>query len=154
MITIIVAMDQNRLIGQDGHLPWHIKEDLQHFKRETINKTLLMGRKTYESLKGPLPNREHIVLSSNIEFGKQHPEVKVISSLQKVIDEYKDSQKELMVIGGASVYAQVFPFADKVVLSIINGIYQGDTYLPIFENDFMVESIQDMEVFKIIRYRR
>lgn len=154
MITIIVAMDEHRLIGQNGHLPWHIKEDLQHFRKETINKTLLMGRKTYESFKAPLPNRKHIVVSSNYNPSNNYPDVIVVKDIIPVLKHYQKSEEELMVIGGASVYAQAFPYADKVILSLIKGKYEGDTYLPMFEDKFVIESIQQQELFTILCYQR
>lgn len=155
MIKIIVAMDKNRLIGKNGGLPWHFSDDLKHFKEETLNKTVVMGAKTFESLGcKPLQHRHNIVVADNNLYDNL-PNIEVYHELMPVFDKYKESQEEIYVIGGASIYRQAIPYADEIVLSFIEeGEYQGDTYLGEFENDFIVKKTVPYKGFKVLYYKR
>ncbi len=123
-ITLIAAMDQNQLIGNNNALPWQLPEDLKFFKRQTTGKTLLMGRKTCESLPFPLPNRKNLVITRNPSFKRVG--FKVIHDLNMIGDELD----ELMVIGGAKIYQLMLPFATHLILTKINHSFDGDTYFP------------------------
>lgn len=133
MISMIVAMSADRAIGYRGGLPWHIPADLTNFKRLTTGNIVVMGRTTFESLpmKGGLPNRVNIVLTRG-----EHPEstnmVRYVSSLD--FDQLREiaalSNREVFIIGGANVYAQAFPYVDRVYLSLVKGCAVGDTYFP------------------------
>ena len=133
MISLIVAFDEQQLIGVNNEMPWHFKEDLQYFKVVTSNHDLLMGRKTFESIlsfgQKPLPNRHHYVLSR--DFAYDHESVTVINDFKSFMKNYP-SHKELFVIGGATIYEQALPFADKLYITHIEGSYVGDTYFPSF----------------------
>ncbi len=154
MISLIVAMDKNHLIGKNGWMPWDNKEDLKHFRNYTMNKSLLVGRKTFEGFKKPLPHRFSYVLTHS-DMNIDDENVKVIHDIQEVIDKFKNSCDELVVIGGAQIYAAALPFVDKMVLSIMDGDYEGDTFFPDFdENDFEVESVENKESFRIQILRR
>ncbi len=122
-LTLIAAMDKNGLIGKDNQLPWHLPADLKFFKKQTLGKTVLMGRKTCESLPFPLPKRENIVLSRNKEFSK---------SGFTVINELSDHflQQDIMVIGGSAIYQLLMPLADAMILTKIDHEFDGDTYFP------------------------
>ena len=128
MISIIVATDQNGLIGDGNRLPWHLPADLQFFKKNTLNKPIIMGRKTWDSLPGLLPDRRHIVISRNHDKNKQQG-FDAASSLLDAIEMAKDSE-EIMIIGGASIIEQALPLADKIYMTRIHHAFKGDCYLP------------------------
>lgn len=151
MITLIAAMDANRVIGYQGSIPWHLKSDLQHFKEQTLNKTVIMGRKTYDSLSGPLPNRENIVITSK-EYLRD--DVKIEHDLQSLLGRVKNDPKEYMIIGGASLYEASLPYAYKIILSIVPGEHKGDTFFPIFEKDFKLVSEEQKDGFIVKIYQR
>lgn len=131
MISIIVAFDKNQLIGNGNRLPWHYQEDLNYFKKTTMNHDILMGRKTFESIlaytKRPLPGRHHLVLthSQNYDF----PEVTTIDDLPEFLKSYP-TEKELFIIGGSSVYEQALPYADRLYITRIDREFVGDVYFP------------------------
>lgn len=131
MISIIVAFDQNQLIGMNNQLPWHYKEDLQYFKQTTIYHDILMGRRTFESILSyqnkPLPNRHHIVLTRQMSYN--HEQVTIIDDLKHFLVNYPES-KELFIIGGRSIYQQTLPFADRLYVTHIDASFIGDTYFP------------------------
>ena len=155
MITLIACMAHNRVIGRDNEIPWHIKEDFIHFKNYTLNKTCIMGRKTFLSLnEKPLPKRNNIVLTRDLSFYKDRKDIKVVSSLDEILKHYKNSEEELIVMGGETVYRQALPFADKIVLSIIHRDYEGDTYFPEFEDNFKVDEIKNYDEFDVYYYKR
>lgn len=134
-ITIIAAMTSARVIGKNNDLPWHYKEDLKHFKRTTLGKPMVMGRKTFESFGAkPLPRRQHIILSRNKNLTYDYKSVVVLHSINEVIEySKKNNYSELMVIGGREIYQQFLPIATKMWLSFINRMYVGDTYFPVFD---------------------
>ncbi len=121
-VTFILAMDQNNLIGCNNDLPWKLPADLQYFKKKTINKTILMGRKTCDSLPFCLPKRRNIVLTRNINFSRQGFEV-----IHK-IDSLLDLKGEIMVIGGAMIYKLLMPRANKLLITKIKHKFKGDTH--------------------------
>lgn len=115
MISLIVAMDKNRLIGLNGNLPWKIPEDLRHFKQTTLGHTIVMGRKTFESIGRPLPHRENVVISRTLP----HTEgVTVVRSFAEVL-RFNSETKPLYVIGGADIYAMAIAVADELVVTHI-----------------------------------
>lgn len=126
--SIIAAISSNNVIGRGNKLPWNIPEDLQHFYNIIRYKTVVMGRKTYESIGGAIKDSQNIVLSrdSSVRF----PSCKVIGSVSEVLDFYKNSNEEVMVIGGADIYKQFLPYADKMYLTFIHGDIDGDVYFP------------------------
>lgn len=127
MIALVVAYDQNQVIGRDGGLPWHYPEDLKYFKSVTSGHTVLMGRKTYtsilESLGKPLPNRHHVVASTTLKDDR----VEVIDDLTGFLEH---ASHDIYVIGGASVYAQTLPLADRLYITHIDASFAGDTVFP------------------------
>ena len=157
MIDIVVAMDKNNLIGTDqtpNHLPWHHKEDFQHFRKLTMGKSILMGKNTFEAIGKPLPKRHTIVLS--FEMLKDLPEgVDCVTDLQKVIDDFRRRKEDLYICGGASVYKAALPYCDRLILSRIPGDYEGDTWFPDFiEAGYELERIEPRETFQLEIYRR
>lgn len=131
MISFIVAMDKNHVIGLNNRLPWRLPRDLRFFKEKTTNQTIIMGRKTFDSIGKPLPNRKNIVLSRS---GGDFPqEIEVVSDINKIIAWNEvDPEKEYFVIGGAKIYEQMLPFADRMYITWIDHAFQGDTYFPQF----------------------
>lgn len=138
-ISVIVVVDQNGAIGLNNGLLCHLPADLKHFKEKTTGKTIIMGRKTYESLpSGALPNRENIVLTSNSDAS--YGNVKCFDSLEKIFEYCKDKE-EVFIIGGGGVYEQTFPYADKLYLTIINHKFsKADTYFPSVNPDEWIET--------------
>lgn len=131
MISIIVAMDEENGIGKDNRLLTHLPNDLKWFKNLTLNHTVIMGRKTYQSLpNGALPNRRNIVLSHSL---KSLPDALVVGDLDQVWD-FLDNQEENFVIGGAEIYRQFLPYVQKLYITKIHHVFNADTFFP--EVDF------------------
>ena len=127
MISLIVAMDRNRLIGRGNALPWHLPADLQHFKATTMAKPVVMGRKTYESIGRPLPGRHNIVISRNAAFAA--PGCTVVASLEAAL-RAAGAVAEIMIIGGAQLYAEALPHAQRIYLTRIDADFDGDAWFP------------------------
>ncbi len=129
-ITIISAMTKDKVIGKNNALPWHIPEEFAHFKRTTLGKPLIMGKRSFESL-GPngLPGRDIIVVSSTLEAGTG---CKVARSLEEALA-LANNANEVMIGGGTKIYEQFLPIADAMILSTIHQNYPGDTFFPDFD---------------------
>lgn len=133
MIAIIVAMAENRVIGCNNQLPWHLPNDLRYFKANTMGKPIVMGRKTYESIGKPLPGRTNIVVSRNGDF--EADGVYVAGSLNDAVavatqQAKRDGVDELMVIGGAELYVQALPMAGRLYITQVHADVAGDAYFP------------------------
>lgn len=155
MIRIIVAMDENQLIGKadsSNGMPWVNKEDLLHFKNTTVNKTILMGATTYRAIGRPLPNRHTIVVS----FDKfEDDRIEIRNNLVEVINEYKEKGEDLFISGGASIYKQSLEHADELLISRIPGEYVGETYFPDFSGyGFELKETIPFETFELQIYRK
>jgi|688.fasta_scaffold20431_3 dihydrofolate reductase len=149
MLTAVVAMDPNRLIGRDGALPWHLPEDLAFFKKTTLGHPVLMGRKTFESIGRPLPKRRNIVLTRDRDW--THEGVDVIHNPAEI----PVTDEKIFVIGGAEIYRALTDRIDEWLVSHVHQTHQGDTYLAAFEADFPnVEIVEAHETFTVRRYRR
>jgi dihydrofolate reductase len=129
-ISIVVAMDRNRLIGAGNGLPWRLPADLQHFKAITMGKALLMGRKTYESIGRALPGRTNIVVSRDPAF--RAPGCIVVGSIAQALAR-PECGEELMVIGGGTFYEQLLPRADRIYLTLVDAELAGDTWFPLLD---------------------
>jgi dihydrofolate reductase len=125
---LVVAAARNGIIGRNGALPWHIPEDLKHFRKITMGKPILMGRKTYESIGRPLPGRRNLVLTRNADWSA--PGVEAVRTLDEALTRTSDSE-ELMIIGGEHLYRATLPHADRIELTEIETDFEGDTYFPI-----------------------
>ena len=130
VISLITAMDRNRLIGDDNRLPWHLPADFAHFKSVTMGKPIIMGRKTYESIGKPLPGRSNIVLSRNPEVSFEG--VTCVSSFEDAIAVVPDAE-EVMVIGGSTIYEMLLPKADRLYITYVDGEFKGDAWFPDFD---------------------
>lgn len=161
MLSIIVAIAENNVIGKDNRLIWHLPEDLKRFKKLTTGHTIIMGRKTFESLGRVLPNRKHIVLSHDTSFNVPDERVQVISDIS-LLAEYIDSKEENFVIGGASIYKMLMPYVTKMYVTKINQRFEGDVFFPeIVEEDWKVVETQkgitdekNVYDYEYITYRR
>lgn len=130
LVSIIAAMDRNRLIGSNNQLPWHLPADLAHFKQVTMGKPIIMGRKTYESIGRPLPGRTNIVLTHSPDF---HAEgVVTANTLQQALD-YASVEDEVMIIGGSTIYELALPGADRLYLTYVESDCEGDAWFPEFD---------------------
>ena len=127
-LIIIAAIARNRVIGKNGKLPWHIPEDLIRFRQLTVGHTVVMGRKTFDSLDNPLPNRTNIVITSRVING-----VKSFPSLEFALQALKN-EKEVFVIGGGRVYADALKLADELRLTLVDRDVDGDTYFPPYQD--------------------
>lgn len=131
MISHIVAMDQNRVIGKDNRLPWHLPADLAYFKKVTMGHAIIMGRKTFESIGRPLPGRENVIVTRNRSF--QAEGCTVIHSIEEVRQFAAKRNDEVFVIGGAELFQATLPFADRLYITKIEANFPGDTFYPDFE---------------------
>lgn len=147
IISAIAAMSENRVIGVNNQLPWHIPEDLRHFKACTLNKTIIMGRKTYESMKGPLPKRQNIVLTRQSNYSVPET-VKVFESLEKALEVLKSGSSkddEVFIVGGAQIYEQSLGLIDRLYLTVVEKKFEGDAFFP------QVDFNQTFEITKEVK---
>ena len=160
IVLIAAVAEKNLVIGKENDLPWHIPEDLKHFKRLTTGETLLMGRATFESIVKSfgkvLPNRRMVVLTSRGAL-PDYPEVETVSSVEEALDALGDLER-LFIAGGGSVYVQFLDRADRLELTLVEGDFEGDTFFPPFEHlvgpVFAVEEEDRREGFRFVTYRR
>lgn len=140
ILSVIVAMAQNRVIGLNNQMPWHLPADLAWFKKNTLNKPVIMGRKTFESIGRPLPSRHNIVISRQIEsIDNKISNVSWVKSIDEAISlAQKQQPDEVFIIGGGNIYKQVLPLIDRLYLTHIDAELQGDTYFP----DYLSEQWQ------------
>ena len=129
MLSIIVAIANENVIGKDNALIWHLPEDLKRFKEITSGHKIIMGRKTFESLGRVLPNRKHIILCNDMEMNIENENVEVLDDISK-LDEYINSEEECFVIGGATIYKLLMPYASKMYITKINESFEGDVWFP------------------------
>ncbi len=146
----IAAMSENRVIGYQNRIPWHLPEDFRWFKKMTTGNIVVMGRKTFESIGRPLPDRATWVLSRS---GFAYPGVRTLQSLDE-IDPSGDS-REVFICGGAQLYLEALPRCTDLYLTQVKRVVEGDTFFPPFENQFELETeVLDRPEFKILHYLR
>lgn len=127
MISLIVAMARNRVIGQSGRMPWHLPADLRNFRKLTMGKPIVMGRKTFESIGKALPGRRNIVVTRQQNY--QARDCRVVDSLERALTENR-ACREVMIIGGAEIYSLALPRADRIYLTLIDCEIEGDATFP------------------------
>ena len=139
MITLVAACSRNWVIGKDNQLIWHLPEDLKRFKKLTTGKTVLMGRKTFESIGRPLPNRTNLIVTNDINFKCEGCIVynNLIDALQY--------DNDIMVIGGSQIYQQVINMADKVELTMIDQDFEGDAYFPEIDSNWIKANYESQQ---------
>jgi dihydrofolate reductase len=146
----IAAMALNRVIGNGNQIPWHLPEDFKWFKATTTGHVIVMGRKTFESIGKPLPNRETLVLTRS---GWSHPGVRTIARLEEL--PALTAGRQVFICGGAQVYEQALPQCSELLLTVVQREVAGDVFFPAFEDQFeLVEQLRDTPEFKILRYCR
>ncbi|HSR61569.1 MAG TPA: dihydrofolate reductase [Robiginitalea sp.] len=131
IILIAAAGDGNEL-GREGELPWHLPDDFRRFKQLTSGHPILMGRKTFETFPKPLPNRLHLIITRDRNFGVDHPSCRVVHSLEEALEAVADRDR-VFVIGGGEIYRQALPFATLIELTRVHGRFPADTYFPEFD---------------------
>lgn len=142
-LSLIAAMDENRLIGSNNELPWHLPADLAFFKRTTMGKPILMGRKTFESIGRALPGRRNIVITGNPDFEASGCDV--VDSIEAGMSLASD-EDEIMLIGGASLYAQTIAYATRLYITRIHHNFEGDTWFPEFDlREWTEENREDFD---------
>lgn len=135
-LSLIVAMAKNRVIGRDNALPWRLPADLKHFRRVTIGKPIIMGRKTFDSIGRPLDGRKNIVITRNPDFKADG--VTIVSDINEALK--AASGAEAMIIGGATIYQQTLSSADRIYLTLIHESFDGDAYFPQLQDEEWRES--------------
>jgi dihydrofolate reductase len=142
MLSIIVATDANGGIGKDNNLLFKIKDDLKRFKELTTGHTIIMGRRTYDSLpNGALPNRHNIVITTSNRINTMSPKESLIfkNNINELIEEYKNSSEEVFIIGGGLIYKQFLPYCNKIYLTTVKGDYNADTFFKTSYNEWRKE---------------
>jgi len=127
MISIIVAMDRNRVIGKDDRMPWKLPADLAYFRKVTLGHTVVMGRKTFESIGKPLDGRKNIILTRDRGYAKEG--CTVVHSIEEALKMIQD-EEECFIIGGAEIYSAFLPYTQKLYITYIDHEFEGDTYFP------------------------
>lgn len=153
----VVACSENRVIGKSNQLPWHFPSDMKFFKDLTSGSTVIMGRKTYDSIPAkfrPLPNRKNFVLTKR-DIAGHHPDLFYFPTIDDALASVTD--EKAFVIGGASIYAQTLDKVDGIYLTFIHAIYEGDAYYPLVPASFVEKScqkLQDDPLLEVIYYER
>lgn len=141
ILSHVAAMARNRVIGKDGRLPWHIPEDLRFFKKITTGKIMIMGRKTFESLPGQLPDRHHIVISRS-SFVSDESDVDFVHSIEEALalaaELVPEFDEEICIVGGGEIYAQTLDIVDRIYLTVIDEDFDGDARYPEIPGDKFV----------------
>ena len=157
-ISMIAAIGKNNELGKNNDLIWHLKGDLKFFKELTTNHIIVMGRKTFESLPKMLPNRHHIVISSNSNFNE---EIEVFNNIGSFLEKYKDYKEEIFIIGGSSIYKLFLDLANKLYLTEIEAEDErAEVYFPTFDKtlwdkEYISESKEEDNIkYRHVLYRR
>ena len=128
MISLLVARDENGVIGINNQLPWHLPADLAYFKRVTMNHKIIMGRKTFQSIGRILPGREYIVLTRDPSFSYEG--CTVLHSIDEMLQKYEHLNEEIFVIGGSEIFKEILPHAKRLFITEIHHAFEGDTFFP------------------------
>jgi dihydrofolate reductase len=143
MISLVVAMSENRVIGIENRLPWNIPEDLKRFKKITSGHPIIMGRKTFESIGRPLPNRTNIVITRNKDYREEG--IVACSSLEEAIEwaGRAPGSDEICIIGGGEIFRQALPIADRIYLTVVQWPFEGDAHFPEFDESKFKETARE-----------
>jgi|TARA_B110000211_G_scaffold195625_1_gene224304 dihydrofolate reductase len=159
-LSLIWAMDQNRLIGNNNSLPWYLPADLAFFKRTTMSKPMIMGRKTFDSIGRPLPGRQNIVITRDSTFSAEGCDI--ANSIEEAMSLVSEEKQEAMLIGGASLYLQMLAQADTLYLTQIHHTFSGDTWFPemdmsqwseVYREDFEADE-KNLHAYSFMQYQR
>jgi len=153
-LILIAALNKKRVIGSDGKIPWHIPEDLQRFKEITSGHTILMGRKTFETIGSPLPNRKNVVVSKQ---GVTFEGVETYPSIESALLGLQDQEK-VFVIGGGEIFQQTIDLADELILTLVDNEESGDTFFPeyehLIEKKFVIVQTKEMQGYQFRDYKK
>jgi dihydrofolate reductase len=154
-LALIVAISEDGTIGNEGKIPWHIREDLQRFKRLTMGHPIIMGRRTYEAIGKPLPGRTNIVLTQNLNFTAP-PGVLTFPSLDAALDHCRrQNEQSVFIIGGSKVYQAALPLADKLFVTEVHRRVDGDTKFPNYNRREWIEiAREDGPEYSFVEYAR
>lgn len=151
-LALVVAIADNGVIGLNGDLPWHLPEDLRHFRRKTLDHAVIMGRRTWESLPGPLPRRRNIVVT---RAELSHPGIEVARSVGEAVALGRQTDSEPRVVGGAGIYAAALTLATKIFLTEVHAEPDGDTHFPAFDRSAWRETERvDSEGYSFVTLER
>lgn len=151
MISMIAAIGKNNELGINNNLIWHLPGDLKYFKQVTLGKTIIMGRKCFESLPGLLPNRTSIIITRDINY-KQEGAI-IMHSVDEVLSYVQDKEEECFVIGGGKIYEQFLPYAHKLYLTEIEAESEADTYFPVFDKEDYTKTVISQNEDNNIKYK-
>ena len=143
IVSLIAAMAENRVIGRDATLPWRLPRDMRRFRELTTGHAVIMGRKTYDTLGKPLPDRRNLIITRDVSY--EASGARVFHTLEHALREASNDE-EVFVAGGAEIYALALPRADRIYLTVVHAILDGDTYFPEF-------AINDWRLAEDIRYQ-
>lgn len=141
MISLLVAHDPDRVIGLNNELPWSIPEELAYFKKVSMGKAIVMGRKTYESIGRPLPGRLNIVITRNEEYSPEG--VVVVHDLKDAIVKAREYADEVMIIGGSEIFRLAIGIADRLYITFIQKHFEGDTFFPPYGDEWKLVSVSE-----------
>lgn len=155
-IVLIAAMAGNGIIGKDGKMPWHSKEEFRHFRKTTLGYPVLMGRKTFESIGQPLEGRLNIILSRDKHKNNElKNNTLVFDNLDAAIDFCKLDYTKIFICGGAQIYKQTIKIADEIILSKFHFNAEGDTYFPdIIDDEWQITKEEEFSEFTVFYYER
>lgn len=140
IVTMVVAIAENHAIGKDNQLLWHLPKDLKHFKQITAGHTIIMGRKTFDSMGKPLPNRRNIVITRNEDLELTGAEV--VTNMDAALA-LASSEEEVFIIGGAEIYKMAMSLTDKIYLTVVHHSFEGDAYFPEIDPDIWEETASE-----------
>lgn len=152
MFSIVVAKSKNNMIGKDNKLLWHIPEDLKRFKELTNYHKIFMGRKTFESLPGVLVNRKHLILTKDEFYPTISNQVELVHSLQEFIEDNKDTEEEIFVIGGGTIYSELMPYCKKLYVTEVLKEFDGDTSFPSIGKEWKLIYKSEEKNYKNLSY--
>lgn len=138
MISLIFAFDDNRVMGYNNKMPWHLPGDLAYFKKTTMGKPMIMGRKTFESIGKALPGRTNIVITRDLNYKAEG--IIIVHSFEEALDVAKKEEKEIMIIGGEQIFRLALPIADVLYVTKIQHAFQGDTFFPEISDEWKIVS--------------
>ncbi|MDD2505118.1 MAG: dihydrofolate reductase [Bacilli bacterium] len=142
-LALIVAVGKNNEIGYKNKLLWHLPNDLKYFKQKTLNKTIIMGRKTYESLPNKLPNRKHIIITKDLNYVCDE---KICHTIKSVLDYIKTTKEECFIIGGSSIYKEFIPYTKYLYITKIEDTKEADVFFPeVTEENYHIELLGENE---------
>lgn len=139
MFSFIIAVGENNEMGLNNHLPWHLPKEIGYFRNVTEWHTIIMGRKTFESLPKVLPNRRHIVLTKDKTYKYNHPDVVIVNSLEEVFNNV-NMEEENIIIGGAEIFHLFLPYTDRIYLTIVHKTFKADIYFFDLDMDKWIET--------------